>query len=56
MFLSHESHISPEERQFIQSRTGPLFLREARSMILLIKHLDIESHGPGWYVSVVFCW
>jgi hypothetical protein len=26
------------------------FLEAARSMILLTKHLDIESHTPGWYV------
>lgn len=26
------------------------FLEAARSMILLTKHLDIESHTPGWCV------
>jgi hypothetical protein len=26
------------------------FLEAARSMILLTKYLDIESHTPGWYV------
>ena len=26
------------------------YLEAARSMILLTKHLDIESHAPGWCV------
>lgn len=26
------------------------FLEAARSMVLLTKYLDIESHTPGWYV------
>ena len=29
------------------------YLEAARSMILLTKHLDIESHTPGWCVYFV---
>jgi hypothetical protein len=25
-------------------------IEAARSMVLLTKHLDIESYAPGWYV------
>jgi hypothetical protein len=30
------------------------YLNAARSMILLTKHLDIESHTPGWYVYSIY--
>ncbi|KAI9742379.1 MAG: hypothetical protein M1818_003912 [Claussenomyces sp. TS43310] len=48
MFLSYELSSSFESVQAVQLMTGTKVIEAARSMVLLMKHLDIESYGPGW--------
>jgi hypothetical protein len=50
MFLPHDSQPRPRDLRAMKSVTATKCLEAAKSMILLTKHLDIESHSPGWYV------
>lgn len=50
MFLHYDSQSSPTEREATEAMSAAKCLEAARSMILLTKHLDIESYSPGWYV------
>jgi hypothetical protein len=50
MFLHHDSQSSPRDREATEAMSAAKCLEAARSMVLLTKHLDIESYSPGWYV------
>lgn len=54
IFLRYDSQSNLRDLRTVQSKSGTKCLEAARSMILLTKHLDIESHSPGWYVRNCF--
>jgi hypothetical protein len=47
------THIDKEQDDFVEAilpETPMTHIEAARSIVLLTKHLDIESYTPGWYV------